>query len=62
MGMTKKTKFLTLRISPEQYKNLLVTIQREHQTKSEVVRDALNDYMDGNKRPSKNSKNEKIKT
>jgi hypothetical protein len=50
MGMIKKTKHLTIRITEEQFKKLADLLVIEQRTKSSLMRDILCDYMDGNKR------------
>jgi predicted DNA-binding protein len=47
MGMTNKTKHLRIRLTEEQFNRLAEALIIKHKTKSSLVRDALNDYMDG---------------
>jgi hypothetical protein len=55
----KKPKHLSIRLSEEQFKKLADTLVKEQRTKSSLMRDILNDYMDANKRGNDNQ-NQKI--
>jgi hypothetical protein len=46
--MTKLSKQLRIRLTPEQFRDLADAIIETQKNKSELVRDALNDYLDGN--------------
>jgi predicted DNA-binding protein len=47
MSMTKKTKHLRIRLSEEQFQKLADVLIIEQKTKSVLVRDAINDYLEG---------------
>lgn len=46
MDMKKKTKFLSIRLTSQQYQRLLDMLKTESITKSELVRLALADYLE----------------
>lgn len=62
--MSLKTKHLTIRLSEEQFNRLAEALIIKQETKSSLVRDAINDYMDVtddgvDKQNQENNKNKK---
>jgi hypothetical protein len=63
IGMTNKTKHLRVRLTEEQFNRLAEALIIKHKNKSSLVREALNEYIDGNKRgiDKQNNKNNRNK-
>lgn len=53
IGMTNKTRHLRIRLSEEQFNRLAEALIIKHKTKSSLVRDAINDYVDETTSPEK---------
>lgn len=57
----KKTKHLIVRISESQFQRLASELFSKHKNKSCLVRDALDNYMDGKERMTDNQNKKDIK-
>ncbi len=56
MDMRNKTKHLRVRLTEEQFNRLSEALIIKHKNKSSLVRDALNDYIEGNNKIEKQNK------